>query len=78
MVDKVTLDFENGLIIWDCASQQGTEHCPDLAARKPAILAAMGYEAIDFTSALNTINAFVNGEISEEEFEAALEQETAE
>ena len=31
MADKVTLDFETGMITWDMENQKGTEHCPDLA-----------------------------------------------
>ena len=68
MADKVTLDFENGKIIWDTDAQTGVESCPDLAERKPQILAAMGYETVDFSSAVDAINAFVNGKIEPEEF----------
>ena len=34
MADKVTLDFETGMITWDTDSQKGTEYCPDLKERK--------------------------------------------
>lgn len=68
MADKVTLDFENGKIIWDTDAQTGVENCPDLAERKPQILAAMGYETVDFSSTVDAINAFVNGQIDQDEF----------
>lgn len=67
MADRVTLDFETGMITWNTDSQKGTEFCPDLAERKSAILAAMGYESVDFTPAVAAFNAFVNGQITEEE-----------
>lgn len=66
--NRVTLDFETGRITWDTDTQKGTEICSDLAERRPAILAAMGYETVDFSPAIKAINAFVNGKISEEEF----------
>lgn len=68
MADKVTLDFETGTITWDTKNQQGTEFCPDLAERKAAILAAMGYEMVDFTPTADAINAYANGELTEDEF----------
>ena len=67
MADKVTLDFETGMITWDTNSQKGTEFCADLAERKAAILAAMGYESVNFAPAVAAFNAFVNGQITEEE-----------
>ena len=75
MADKVTLDFENGIIEWDTDGQKGTEHCADLAERKGAILAAMGYQMVDLSDAIGAINAYVNGEISEEELAQRLEEE---
>ena len=68
MADKVTLDFETGMITWDTDSQKGTEFCPDLKGRKAAILAAMGYETVDFTPTVAAINAYANGEMTEAEF----------
>lgn len=77
MADKVTLDFENGIITWDTDSQKGTEHCPDLAERKAAILAAMGYEVVDLTPTVTAINAYANGELTEEEFFERLEAQAS-
>lgn len=68
MANKVTLDFEKNEVIWDTDSQKGIEFCPDLAARKPQILAAMGYETVDMSSAVNAVNAFINGDIDTIEF----------
>lgn len=67
MANKVTLDFETGMITWDTDSQKGTEYCHDLAERKADILKAMGYETVDFSPAVKIINDFANGKISEDE-----------
>ena len=74
MPDRVTLDFETGEITWDTSSQKGTHICPDLKERKPAILAAMGYEAVDFTPTVDAINAYANGQMTEAEFLKRLEE----
>ena len=68
MANKVTLDFETGMITWDTKYQQGTEFCPDLAAREDAILAAMGYSQIDLPPTVSAVNDYANGLITEEEF----------
>lgn len=72
MADKVTLDFETGMITWDTDAQKGTEFCPDLAERKAAILAAMGYETVDMSPAIGIFNDFANGKITEEELHKRL------
>lgn len=74
MPNRVTLDFETGEITWDTPSQKGTEFCPDLKERKAAILAAMGYEVVDFTPTVELVNAYANGEISEADFFKKLEE----
>lgn len=61
MADRVILDFENNTIEWDTDHQKGTEVCLDLAERKDAILAAMGYSQIDFSDDIDAINRFING-----------------
>ena len=66
-MDKVTLDFEGGIITWDSDIQKGTEHCPDLAERKASILAAMGYEQWDAGAVRDAVEDFVNGRASWEE-----------
>lgn len=68
MTDKVTLDFVRNEITWDTDAQKGTEFYADLAALKPKILSVLGYETVDMRPAVNAINAFINGEIDEEEF----------
>lgn len=67
MANKLTLDFETGMITWDTDSQKGTEYCHDLAERKADILKAMGYETVDFSPVVKSMNAFANGEITEKE-----------
>lgn len=68
MANKITLDFENEMIIWDMDSQYGSELCPGLAEKESAILALLGYEMIDFSSEVNLLNALFNGNINEAEF----------
>ena len=68
MSDKVTIDFENELVTWETDAQKGTETCLGIAARKNQILAAMGYESVNFTPVVNAFNALGNGEIGKEEF----------
>jgi hypothetical protein len=75
-VDKVTLDFENNMVEWDTDGQKGTEHCPDLQERKAAILAAMGYEQYDFSTVVNVVNAFANGEMTIEELQEQIDAES--
>lgn len=72
MADKVTLDFETGMITWDMESQKGTEYCLDLAERKEKILEAMGYKVFDISRELDAVNDFINGRISAEEFSEKL------
>ena len=63
------------MIHWETDTQQGTEHCPDLASKKSAILAAMGYTSIDISGMVNAFTAYVNGQIGPEELERLLEKE---
>lgn len=74
MADKITLDFETGMISWDTDTQKGTEHCPDLKERKVAILAAMGYKPIDMGPIKAAFEAYMNGELNEAEFNAVLDE----
>ena len=74
-MDKVTLDFENNIIIWETDTQQGTEYCPELSAKKAAIMAAMGYTAIDLSKMVKAFTDYMNGQISAEELEHLLDQE---
>lgn len=74
MADKVTLDFENGIITWDTDSQKGTEYYADLAKHKEAILAELGYETVDLRPVADIINAFANGQVNEAEFMKRLEE----
>lgn len=68
MSDKVTIDFEKELVTWETDAQNGTETCPGIAARKKQIIAAMGYESVNFTPVVNAFNALGNGEIGKDEF----------
>lgn len=67
MANKVTLDFETGMITWDTDHQKGIEIDYDLAKKESAILAAMGYSKMDFTPEIDAFNAFLSGEITEDE-----------
>lgn len=75
MVNKVTLDFENNMVIWDTPTQKGSEFCPGLAERENAILAAMGYKKYDLTFVVDAVNDHVNGGISITELKEILERE---
>lgn len=72
MADKITLDFENNTIIWDTDAQKGIEYCPELASKKAAILAAMGYEVFNLGPAIKIFEALANGQISIEEADRRL------
>lgn len=76
MADKVTLDFENNTITWDTDSQKGTEFCPDLADRKKAIMDVLGYEPVDFSPAVEAVNDFISGNLSEDEFRKKMDELT--
>lgn len=67
MANKVTLDFETGMITWDTEHQKGIEVDLDLAKKETAILAAMGYSKMDFSKEIAAFNAFINGDITEKE-----------
>lgn len=60
MSNKITLDFENNLIIWDTDSQNGIEHCPELAERHDDILKAIGYEDVPGIKFPEDIEEMVN------------------
>lgn len=74
MADKITLDFENNMIIWDNDAQKGSEYCPELAERKAGILAAMGYKPISFAPVIKAYEALINGQISREEAERLINE----
>lgn len=74
MADKVTLDFEKNMIIWDTDVQKGIEYCPELSTRKSDILMAMGYKKIDFTPAIKIVEAMINGQIGPAEAIQLLEK----
>lgn len=57
MADKVTFDFENGIIEFDTPVQRGIERYPDLAEKREAIMAAAGYETVDMTDFRKEVNA---------------------
>ena len=71
-MDRITLDFEKEIIIFDMDNQKGEEHCPGLSDKKGEVLAAIGYGPVDFTPAISAIEAFYNGEITVEELHDKL------
>ena len=60
-MDKIILDFEACTVEIIDKNQQGVESCPELSARKDAILKAMGYKCFDITQEINELNAWING-----------------
>lgn len=75
MANKIILDFEKNEITWDMPEVSGMEYNPKLSERKEAILEAMGYQLVDMRKEIEAINAFVNGEMSEEDLEKIFEEE---
>ena len=74
MADKMTLDFENNIITFETDNQQGTEYCEGLKDMKAAVLELLGYETVDITPAINAINQFLNGEMSEAELRKKMDE----
>lgn len=73
-MDRLILDFENGIIEFDTDSQKGTEHYPELKEKKAEILKLLGYETVDFTPAIDAINGFINGKTTEDELNNFLDK----
>lgn len=74
-MDKVTLDFEDNTVEWVTDNQKSCEYCPDLKDRKAAIMEVMGFSEIDLSGAVTIVNGFINGKMSEDEFNEALDRE---
>lgn len=74
MADRIILDFENEVITWNTDGQKGTEIYIGLKEKKEAILKAMGYEVVDFSSIVHNINEYINGGISQEELLNKMEE----
>lgn len=65
---KLTLDFENETVELHFDGQNGTERFPGLKKLEPQILSVLGYQEVDVRPVADAVNAYVNGEISEQEF----------
>lgn len=78
MAYRIILDFENDMIEFDTPAQQGTEYHKGLSEKKDEILKVLGYEQVDMRNAVQIVNDYVNGEITEEEFLKKMEKECEE
>lgn len=65
---KITLDFENETVELHFDGQNGVEHFPGLKELEQPILSLLGYQKVDMRPVADAVNAYVNGQISEQEF----------
>ena len=64
---KITLDFENETVELHFDGQNGVEHFPGLKELEQPILSLLGYQKVDMRPVADAVNAYVNGQISEQE-----------
>lgn len=65
---KITLDFENETVELHFGGQNGVERFPGLKNLEAPILSLLGYQSVDMRPVADAVNAYVNGQISEQEF----------
>lgn len=73
-MDKLILDFENNQITIETDHQEGIEYYENLAAKKDEIYKLLGFETVDMTPAIKTIEDMLNGKISQSEMEETLQK----
>ena len=69
---KLTLDFENETVELHCDGQNGIERFPGLKKLEQPILTLLGYREVDMRPVADAVDAYVNGQISEQEFRLLL------
>lgn len=74
-ISELTLDFENECIEFAIAGESSCEERPGLADEESQILTLLGYETMDMTNTVGLVNAFANGEISENLFNLLFDLE---
>lgn len=65
---KITLDFENETVELHFGGQNGVERYPGLKNLEAPILSLLGYQSVDMRPVADAVNAYVNGQINEQEF----------
>ncbi len=65
---KITLDFENETVELHFGGQNGVERFPGLKNLEAPILSLLGYKSVDVRPVADAVNAYVNGQVSEQEF----------
>lgn len=69
---KLTLDFENETVELHFDGQNGIERFPGLKKLEQPILTLLGYREVDMRPVADAVDAYVNGQISEQEFRLLL------
>lgn len=65
---KLTLDFENETVELHFDGQNGVERFPGLKKMEQPVLTLLGYREVDARPVADAVNAYVSGQISEQEF----------
>lgn len=65
---KITLDFEAETVELHFGGQNGVERFPGLTNLESPSLSLLGYKSVDVHPEVDAVNAYVNGQVSEQEF----------
>lgn len=69
---KLTLDFENETVELHFDGQNGVERFPGLKKLERPVLTLLGYQEVDMRPVADAVDAYVSGQISEQEFRLPL------
>lgn len=69
---KLTLDFENETVELHFDGQNGVERFPGLKKLERPVLTLLGYQEVDMRPVADAVDAYVSGQISEQEFRLLL------
>ena len=72
---ELTIDFEKECVEFAFAGERMCEERPGVADDENRILTLLGYKTVDMTNTVGLVNAFVNGEISENLFNLLFDLE---
>lgn len=71
-MNRLILDFEKKQITIETDNQKSIEWSDDLQEKKSAIYKLLGFETVNITPAVKTLEDMLNGKISEEEMYSKL------